>query len=156
MSGQKQGGKGKKSSPSTLQYWARIKAVNGAETHRTARIQRHAKRMLADAQRLGKPIPPNPLRYFANLAEQGKPNFPRLRHNRFPDAKMVMTETVKRDWSKDPYGTHQLFVAGVQVDAGPQSVIILALANLPPQLEYQHYHQLPSGRRLLVSSRGQR
>lgn len=155
MTNAKQGGKGKKSSPSTLQYWSRMKAVNGAETHRTTRIQRHAKRLFADAVRLGKPIPPNPLRHFANLADQGKPNFPRHHKNRFPDAKMVMTEKVLRDWNKDPFGIHQLFVAGVQVEAGTQGMIILLLAELPPALEYQHYHQLPSGRRVLISSRTQ-
>jgi hypothetical protein len=122
----KQGGKGKQSSQSDKNYWARIKARGGVSARKEKNIKR---------------------------AGKGSPDFPRI-HTSRPVERVVFSSPVARV-AYDGEPVHWLIVEGqtiaTETSAGRIAAAISALA---PRLAYRHVSVSPiTGRQVLVSSR---
>lgn len=141
---QKQGGKGKSSSPSDIGYWKRV----SPEAQRAKRIARHAARLI----RLGHFASiPNALKAAINSCEpKGKIDYGR--HIPKPDHRhMVMTEAIKRTAR---FPLHIVISEGVTIAwSENQSDAITAIALMAPRRQYTHDLLYDTGRRQVISSR---
>ena len=143
---QKQGGKGKSSSPSDLGYWKRV----SPERQRAKRIERHARRLLAQGKFS---TTPNALKAAINFCEPtGKLVYPR-KPQIFPPQRVVFNSNA-HDLRSPIFPIDQIIASGVILESSSRESDALAcIAMLGTHVAYQHIRQLPSGRRILISSR---
>ncbi len=142
---QKQGGKGKSSSPSDLSYWKRI----SPERQRTKRIARHAKRLLKqDPYYKGMP---NALNAAINGCEpKGKISYGHARKP-LPLTKTVLSDNIR---TTVHFPVHIVISEGVCVEISPrQSDAVARINMLAPSQQYSHELLHDSGRRELISAR---
>jgi hypothetical protein len=126
---QKQGGKGKASSQSDKNYWARVKARGGVSTHKEANQKAQKK---------------NPVRAAGD--------YPRKPIERKPAERVVFSGPVK-DQRGIPL--HRVTCNGVILELSPKhSDAITAVSDIIPRLDYAHVVVNPlTGKISPVSSR---
>ena len=99
---QKQGGKGKKSSPSDIGYWKRV----NPEAQRAKRIERHARKLLKHG---GYENTPNALKAAINHAETNPQDFPKTHRSKpFSPDRVILSDRIP-DFRKAHELGHPIF-----------------------------------------------